>query len=299
VKVKQAVAVGQVAPDRGADGSGADFSGADADAANEHGESAQPRQSTIGKVTVLLEALASAPRGVSVREFARETGIDKSAVSRMLEQLAVRGFVERESLSSRFRAGPALFALAATIHARDTLWQAAEPVIRDLARGFNETCYLATREGDEIMFREKIDCDHPVRYVIDPGERAALHAGAGGRAVLAGLPEAEVSEVVGRMDLRPYTEQTITDAEELRRQIQEDHRRGYSISMGERVVTGCAIAAPFYNGDGSCRGAIVFTCPRERFDVRRAPEIADAVVAASARLSARLGFANGAAASRA
>jgi DNA-binding IclR family transcriptional regulator len=259
--------------------------------AEEEAEALHPRHSTVGKVTVLLEALAASQRGVSVREVARETGIDKSAVSRLLEQLASRGFVEREPLSSRFRVGPALFALAATIHGRDTLWQAAEPVVRDLAEQFNETCYLATREGDEIMFREKIDCDHTVRYVIDPGERAALHAGAGGRAVLAGLPADEIEALLARAALRPYTEQTITDPGELRRQVAEDRIRGYSISMGERVVAGCAVAAPFYYADGSCRGAIVFTCPRERFDIRRAPEIADAVVAASARLSARLGLA--------
>jgi DNA-binding IclR family transcriptional regulator len=255
-------------------------------------ESAQPRHSTVGKVTVLLEALAATQRGVSVREVARETGIDKSAVSRLLEQLSTRGFVEREALSSRFRVGPALFALAATIHGRDTLWQAAEPVVRELAEQFNETCYLATREADEIMFREKIDCDHNVRYVIDPGERAPLHAGAGGRAILAGLPDDEVEGVLRRaVDLRRYTDRTITDPGELRRQVAEDHSRGYSVSMGERVVAGCAIAAPFFYADASCRGAIVFTCPRERFDLRRAPEIADAVVTASARLSARLGLA--------
>lgn len=252
--------------------------------------SAHPRYSTVGKVTVLLGALGATQRGVSVREVARQTGIDKSAVSRLLEQLASTGFAEREQLSSRFRVGPALFALAATIHGRDTLWQAAEPIVRGLAEKFNETCYLATREGDEIMFREKIDCDHNVRYVIDAGERAPLHAGAGGRAVLAGMSEEEFTEVLARTTLRRYTEQTIVDPDELHRQVREDHLRGYSISMGERVVAGCAIGAPFYYADGSCRGAIVFTCPRERFDIRRAPEIADAVVGASADLSARLGY---------
>lgn len=257
---------------------------------NETDSSIHPRYSTAGKMTLLLEALAAHERGVSVREIARETGIDKSAVSRLFEQLTVMGLAEQEQLSSRFRVGPRLFALAATIHGRDTLWQAAQPVLRELAEQFNETCYLATRERDEIMFREKIDCDHKVRYVIDAGERAALHAGAGGRAVLAGLSAAEVNEVLRRTELRRYTAQTITDPDELRRQVHEDHRRGYSMSMGERVLGGCAVAAPFFQGDGSCRGALVFTCPKERFDVRRAPEIADAVVAASGRLSTRLGF---------
>src|SRR5690242_3798064 len=77
-------------------------------------DSALPRHSAVAKLTVLLNALAAAPGGVSVREVARETGIDKSAVSRLFDQLKSEGFVEREPLSGRFRVGPALFALAAT-----------------------------------------------------------------------------------------------------------------------------------------------------------------------------------------
>jgi len=254
------------------------------------GSASQSRHSTAEKMTLLLEALAADPQGVSVREIARFSGIDKSAVSRLFDQLAVLGLAEQEPLSARFRVGPRLFALAATIHARDTLWQAAQLVLRALAEQFNETCYLATRERDEIMFREKIDCNHKVRYVIDAGERAALHAGAGGRAVLAGLPEAEVEDFLRRTELRRHTAQTITDPNELRRQVTEDRRRGYSMSMGERVVGGCAVAAPFFEADGTCRGALVYTCPKERFEVRQAPQIAEAVVAASGRLSARLGY---------
>lgn len=247
------------------------------------------RYNTAARVLKLLQALAAYENGVGVRELARDIGIDKSAVSRLFDQLGELGLAEQDPTSGVFRAGPGLFALAATLHSRDTLWQAAEPILRNLANRFNETCYLATREHDEIVFREKIDCTHTVRYVIDPGDRAQLHAGAGGRAVLLGLPPAEVEQFLTRCGLPSITTKTITDPDELRRQITEDRRRGYSMSMGERVTTGCAVAAPYYRGNGSCQGSLVFTCPAERFDVRRAPEIADAVIHASHHLSQRLG----------
>jgi DNA-binding IclR family transcriptional regulator len=248
------------------------------------------RFSTAGKVLKLLQALAAYESGVGVRELARDIGIDKSAVSRLFDQLCELGLAEQDPASGQFHAGPGLFALAATIHSRDTLWQAAEPILRELATRFNETCYLATREQDEIVFREKIDCTHTVRYVIDPGDRAKLHAGAGGRAVLLGLSDDEVEQSLLRTGLPSMTPKTITDPDELRRQIREDRSRGYSMSMGERVTSGCAVAAPYYRADGTCQGSLVFTCPAERFDVRRAPEIADAVMRASQLLSQRLGY---------
>lgn len=250
----------------------------------------QSRQSTAEKVILLLEALAANEHGVGVREVARASGMDKSAASRLLDQLTQMGVAEQASRPVRFHMGPRMFALAATVHGRDTLWQAAEPILRELSARFNESCYLATRESDHVVFREKIDCDHHVRYVIDAGERGPLHAGAGGRAVLAGLPPEEFEATISRLGLTRLTAATITDRDELRRQVAADRQRGYSVSTGERVAGGSAVAAPYYAANGHCRGAIVLTCPAERFDASRVPGIAHAVAAASWQLSLRLGY---------
>lgn len=249
-----------------------------------------PRAGTALKVVQLLELLAARGDGIGVREVSRDTGMDKSAVSRLLDQLTELGMAGQSPVTGRYHAGPRLFALGATVHARDTLWQAAEPILRSLVARFNETCYLAIRDGDCVVFRDKVDCDHYIRYVIDADERSPLHAGAGGRAVLAGMPEAECEAVLARLTLTRLTANTITDRSELRRQVTEDRHRGYSISLGERVPEGSAIASPFHLPDGSCGGAVVLTCPAVRFDVRRAPEIADAVLGAGRGLSARVGY---------
>ncbi|GAA2089208.1 IclR family transcriptional regulator [Pseudolysinimonas kribbensis] len=249
------------------------------------------RHNTADKVVMLLRALADRPEGIGVRELARELGIDKSAVSRLFEQLADLDIAQQDEFSGRFRVGPELFALAATIHSRDTLWQAAEPILRELAATFNETCYLAVREGDEIIFRDKIDTTHPLRYVIDAGERAPLHAGAGGRAVLMTMSDEEIRAFAKRTGLPEMTEHTISDPEELVAAAHADRSRGYAVSHGERVLTGGAIAAPFFDGTGACRGTIAFTSPAQRFDAAQEPDIAAAVIAAAHQLSVRLGHA--------
>lgn len=248
------------------------------------------RASAAEKVVRLLELLAISPEGIGVREVSRDTGLDKSAVSRFLDQLTQLDVATQAKATGRYHAGPRLFALGATVHARDSLWQAAEPILQSLVSRFNETCYLAVREGDYVVFRDKVDCDHHVRYVIDAGERSPLHAGAGGRAVLAGMPAEDCERTIARTNLTRLTPNTIVDRAELLRQIAEDHSRGYSVSMGERVPEGSAVAAPFHQPDGSCGGAVVFTCPVVRFDARRLPEVADAVLGAGRSLSSRLGF---------
>jgi IclR family acetate operon transcriptional repressor len=248
------------------------------------------RHNTAAKVVMLLEALAAREEGIGVRELARELGIDKSAISRLFEQLVELGAAEQDEFSGRFRVGPALFALAATIHGRDTLWRAAEPIIRDLVNTFNETCYLAVRDGDEIIFRDKVDCTHKVRYVIDPNERAPLHAGAGGRAVLIGLPDDEVRAILHRTGLPAITSRTVTDPGKLLTLVEADRARHYSASRGERVPSGGAIAAPYFDATGRCLGTVVLTSPDQRYNPAQEPEIAAAVLRAADDLSERLGY---------
>jgi DNA-binding IclR family transcriptional regulator len=264
--------------------------GAAADDAPGAGTGRRNRHSTVAKVVTLLEAMAAREEGISVRELGREAGIDKSAISRLFEQLVELGVAEQDEFSGRFRVGPALFSLAATIHGHDTLWRAAEPILRELATAFNETCYLAVRDGDEIIFRDKVDCTHKVRYVIDPGERAPLHAGAGGRAVLMALSDDEVHEILKRTGLPAVTPRTVTDPDKLFALLHADRKRGYAASRGERVPAGGAVAAPYFDASGRCIGSIVFTCPDQRYDPAEEPEIAAAVLRASNELSRRLGY---------
>lgn len=247
-------------------------------------------RSTADKVTCMLEALAAASEGIGVREAARANDLDKSAVSRLLDQFVRLGLAEKDAVTGRFHAGSRLFKLGATVHSRDTLWLAAEPILRELVGRFNETCYLTVREGDEIFFREKIDCSHYVRYVIESSERVPIHGGAGGRAVLSALSPEELDEVLDRVELVRLTDLTLTDAEMLRRQVAEDRRRGYAVSYGERSVGGSALAAPYFLGNGTCRGSVVLSCPRVRFETHDLDDVAEAVVGAAHQLSARLGY---------
>lgn len=257
--------------------------------ANAGATSRRNRHNTASKVVMLLNELAARGEGIGVRELARDLGIDKSAISRLFEQLVELGIAEQDELSGRFRVGPALFALAATVHGRDSLWQAAEPIVRELASTFNETCYLTVRDGNEVIFRDKVDCTHRIRYVIDPGERMPLHAGAGGRAVLCGLDQDEVADFAKHSGLSAITSRTLVDPDALLATVASDRLRGYSVSRGERVPSGGAVAAPYFDATGRCVGSIAYTCPDERYDPAEEAEIGAAVRAAGQALSRRLG----------
>ncbi len=242
------------------------------------------------KLFTLLEAVASARDGISVREVARETGLDKSTVSRIFNQLQALDVVEQSPLTGRFEVGRRLSSLGEVLHTHNSLWGLAEPIVRELVTRFDETCYFIVREGNQARFQERIDCHQAIRYVIEPGVVSPLYAGAAGRAILAGMPPDDATKYLDRVALNPMTPDTVIDRTQLQRFVEQDRERGYSVSLGERVAGGRGIGAPVYRADGYCVAAILWTCPSTRFDESKTAEFGTAVREASLRLSQLLGF---------
>jgi DNA-binding IclR family transcriptional regulator len=154
------------------------------------------KSGVLTRALTLLETVAMHADGIGVREAARQTAIDRSAVSRILAQFEELGYVEQGGSRGVHVAGPGLFALVAVLSERDSLWKAAEPFLMNLVARFNETCYVAARVGDSLVFRGKVDCEHRIRYVIEMGKPFPLVGGAAATAVLSGMPEQESDAIL-------------------------------------------------------------------------------------------------------
>ncbi|MDR1833185.1 MAG: IclR family transcriptional regulator [Propionibacteriaceae bacterium] len=249
------------------------------------------RVSTTSKVLMLLRELSFHPEGLGVREAARKVGLDKSAVSRMLSQLAEFRMAVQEPHTGRYLIGQSFYAMAATVHRNDSLSFAAEPMLRELSRRYNETCYLTVYEEDaqEVVYADRCESNHVVRCVQEFGHRAPLHASAAGRAVLSAMAPDEIRSKLGGRKLDRYTAVTLTDVEGIVARAGEDQTRGYVISEGDYFREGTAIAAPFFFAGRVCGGALLCVIPQQRCDEVDAAQIGQTVAVAAGYLTLRLG----------
>lgn len=248
-----------------------------------------PGRSAVARLALVLEALATTDGGVGVRALARSSGIDRSAVGRLLRQLAETGLAVPADVPGRYAIGPRLFAIAGAVSSRDELRSAARPALEALGVRFNETSYLAVLEGQRVVYRDVVESTQPVRYVAELGIPAALHAGAAGRAILAGMTDAEFDAWLPTADLARLTPDTVTDPERLAALRLADRERGYAASRGERIPGGAAVASPFVDGAGRVRGSLVVTSPDTRLPARRAAEIGTVLAVMARQLSGRIG----------
>lgn len=240
----------------------------------------------IDRLLGVLQALMGHPnREWGVRELAGNLGITSSTTQRILASLEARGFARRSD-NERYLPGPNLYALSSRLLAQSDVLVLAHEAMRELVDDLNETAHLALYDphGQQAVFSSSVQCAYPVRYVIEPGMRTPLNAGATGKAMLAHLPES----VVAKLALTKFTESTVVDRQALLRELALIRRRGYATSSGERIEGASGIAAAVLSRDGVV-GALTISVPTYRFDTKRIPEFGEKLARAAASVSVRLG----------
>ena len=150
--------------------------------------------------------------------------------------------------------------------------------------------FLATLSSDRtsIVYVDKLESDHIIRYAGGVGDRRPLHATSSGKAILAFLPEEEREDILGSLPLDRHTERTVTSEAALRASLAEVRRKGVCVTVEEVVPGASGIAAPVFDRHGRVAGACAIGGPSNR--VRPRIRALTAEVKATARvLSAQLG----------
>ena len=145
------------------------------------------------RVAAALEVVAIASRWISAADLAAELVVDRSTGWRLARSLERVGWLHQDPVTHRYRLGLPLFELGTrvldTIDVRDE----ARRVMTELVASTGESVDLAIRDGDSVVFIDKIDGTGEVRAFTRSGQRARLHATAAGKVFLAAMPADELA----------------------------------------------------------------------------------------------------------
>lgn len=240
----------------------------------------------VERIATALDIVAA--RGwISAAELAAEMGVDRSTGWRLARSLQRVGWLHHDPVTGRYRLGIPLFELGTrvldTIDVRDE----ARRVMTELVASTGESVDLAIRDGDSVVFIDKIDGTQEVRAFTRSGQRARLHATAAGKVFLALMPGPELRAYLAR-PLEARTPATITDPAELARVVEETRRRGWAINRGELHVEAGALAVPVLDASGACVAALGLNVPLSRLDGDRIQALITELQAATRRLTPTL-----------
>lgn len=112
---------------------------------------------SAGRVADLLYAFVAGPASLGVTELARELGLSKAVVHRILRSLTARGFLQVDAGSRTYRLGPAAVALGARALRDLDMRSVARPVLQQLRDRTGETTTLSELAGDSRVYLDQFD----------------------------------------------------------------------------------------------------------------------------------------------
>ena len=166
-------------------------------------------------------------------QLCRAVGLHKSTAFRVLATLETTGYVERSRATGRYRAGPKFRRVETLLHRCEPVqWVTLAP-LEELARATGETAHVGVLYRNESVTVQVADGTHAVRTHTSVGKRAAAHASALGKALLAYFEEGELEAFIQTFGLAPLTPRTITDPAALKATLRTTRAQGYAVDDGE------------------------------------------------------------------
>jgi len=222
----------------------------------ESGEKETPyfHLSTLAKGLRIIEIL-SEEGNLSAAELGRRLGIDRTSSRRYLSTLLREGYLRKDD-NSRYRLSYKIFELGTKAANLYSLRDDAYPLMRGIAWRFNKTVNFGCLQGEDVVYLEKAESSEILRIDCRIGSRAPAYCTALGKAILAFLPLEELERYLQKTPLRAYTAGTITNREDLIKELQLVREEGVAVDKEELVVGLRCLGAPVFDRHGYPRYAI-------------------------------------------
>ncbi|UQS30894.1 IclR family transcriptional regulator [Streptomyces fradiae] len=213
---------------------------------------------TVDRALSILPLLARGPADLG--QVAARLGVHKSTALRLLRTLHEHGLVHRQQ-DQRYRLGARLFALAHEAAESLDVREVAHPHLVRLNEETGHTVHLAVREGDEVLYIDKVESRYPVRMYSRIGRPVAVTVAAVAKVVLADLPEPELHALTARLDYPRYTPRSTPDAAAFRAELAAVREQGWAADLGGHEESINCVAAPVRGPDGRVAAALSVSAP--------------------------------------
>ena len=216
--------------------------------------------SSLSKGLELLLKLKELSRPLGLSEAARLLGFNKATTFRVFATLERYGFVERDGVQRTYKIGVGAFSVGAGYLNVDRRAK-IRAVMRQLVSETGHTVTMSVLDGVSVIFVERLDGTSRVRVTVEVGSRAAAHASASGKVLLAELGDIEVKRRFKGEKLRRLTNTTITSIDRFLAELSTVRMRGFATSNEESTKGLCAISVPLRNQGRYCVAALTIAFP--------------------------------------
>jgi DNA-binding IclR family transcriptional regulator len=245
----------------------------------------------VQRAARLLRHIAEGDRVINMSRTARELGINRTTLLRLLHTLESERFIEPRPEGQGWRIGVGLIGLTAQAFFSEDLVQTSVPVLTRLAESLSLSAHLGVLDGLDVVYLVRRVPNHTYASNIRIGSRLPAHAANMGRIILAHLPADRVERMYSGAVLKAVTPHTAVTPAQLHAQLEADRISGLAWSDGNYEADISSVAAAIFDATDAPVAALNVSGHSADFaGAARRGQIAANVQAAAYEISQRLGW---------
>jgi DNA-binding IclR family transcriptional regulator len=254
---------------------------------------APPRPARSGSQSLergldILEMIEAENGDIGVRELARRLELSPTIVQRLVSSLAVRGYIEKNTETSRYRLGHRSMILGASGERGVDYLVTARRELDRLAQEHSLNGFVSVLRSGRAIYLLAVQADGlAIRVAV--GSEMALHSTAAGKVLLASLDDGEARKLLGHRKLLAITPHTVTDAAAVIASLAKVRRQGYATVVEENIPGVLSVGAPITDRSGAVVAALSVAFPKYLESGLTLQGSIPLVTAAALRISRTLG----------
>jgi DNA-binding IclR family transcriptional regulator len=219
----------------------------------------------IARAASVLRALEGRPEGLSLGQIAKEVGLARSTVQRIVTALAQEDFVTEAQPGRGVRVGPGLARIASSLSSN--VVEILRPYLAELRDEVGETVDLSILSGGSAVFVEQLPGRQRLTAISAVGERFPLHCTANGKAILACFAREDAARLMEK-SYAEHPNRRPVDQTKLLREIETVRRKHLAYDLGEHDEGISAVGVALLDAFGR-PVAISIPAPSQRFQAER------------------------------
>ena len=199
----------------------------------------------------IIEYFAQNTNDIGISDISNSLGINKNAISRILEALLEENWIYMsDAVSKKYRLTVKPFSLLSASVRDDEMVKIAVPILSELHKRIGDSVYLGIKNGKNVLYLLHYDSLKEVRISGRAGGEYPLHCSAPGKVIMSHMGADEIEDYFST-PIDKKTNNTIVNFDSFMIEADRIKRNGYAVDNEEFAGGVICAAAPVFNHEGS------------------------------------------------
>lgn len=246
---------------------------------------------SVEKIFQIIEIMAESGERLRLQDIAMKAEMPASTALRLVNTLVSCGYANQDPVTLKYYLSLKFMLIGGYVSSQTSIRDIAHPYLHELSKKCKESVCLALEQDMEVVYIDVIDGPHGILKITQRiGKVAPLHSTAVGKIMMLNYDSKQLNQFIELKGLEALTPNTITNKEELEKELKKIELQGYAIDDEECELGARCISVGIKDYSGKYIAGISVSGPTTRMTKEYIDIIKDTVMDTAKTISELLAY---------